>query len=457
LKRKDVKENDLADKKVTVLGLGISGEAAAELLLSRGAVVTVLDDMTEDDLNERADRLRLIGATVFLGSNAGMPGGGSDLLVVSPGIPLTHRLVRSARERAITVIGELELAYRFLNRPLIAITGTNGKTTTVSLLQEIFRQGAISCVTGGNIGYPLSRIVLSGAEDALVVVEVSSFQLERIELFRPSVAAILNLTSDHLDRYSGIKDYRSAKLRIFKNQGEGDLAAVPDSLLELIESAVPPGVEKVSWGGREGGVSIECGVLGASRGSEREAICRIDKIALRGEHNLENVMAAVTVAINRGVGVRAIKSALADFSGLPHRLEYVASTGGVEYYNDSKATNPGAVVAALKSFARPVIWLAGGSDKGLDMSSLKESIPGPVKLAVLMGESRDRLRKLVEGEIPFRMVAEMEEAVKVAAREAESGDIVLLSPGYASFDMFKNYKERGEVFKSLVRKLAVPD
>jgi len=168
-------------------------------------------------------------------------------------------------------------------------------------------------------------------------------------------------------------------------------------------------------------------------------------------------MAAVTVAINRGVGVRAIKSALADFSGLPHRLEYVASTGGVEYYNDSKATNPGAVVAALKSFARPVIWLAGGSDKGLDMSSLKESIPGPVKLAVLMGESRDRLRKLVEGKIPFRMVADMEEAVKVAAREAESGDIVLLSPGYASFDMFKNYKERGEVFKSLVRKLAVPN
>jgi len=448
---------ELSGKKVTVLGLGISGEAASELLLSRGAVVTVLDDMTGDDLNERAARLRLIGATVFLGSDAGMLGGESDLLVVSPGIPLSHRLVRSAREQDITVIGELELAYRFLDCPLIAITGTNGKTTTVSLLKEIFWSAGISCVAGGNIGYPLSRIVLSEAEDDMVVVEVSSFQLERTMLFRPSIAVLLNLTADHLDRYSGMEDYCSAKLRLFQNQGAGDLAAVPISLLGLIERAIPPEVEKAPWGGIEGGVSIVDGTLGVCRGGEREVICRVDEIALRGEHNLENVMAAVTVAIYRGIEVGAIKSALADFRGMPHRLEYVASAGGIDYYNDSKATNPGAVVAALKSFARPVIWLAGGSDKGLDLSSLKESIPGPVKLAVLMGESRDRLRKLVEGEIPFRMVAEIEEAVKVAAREAESGDIVLLFPGYASFDMFKNYKERGEVFKSLVRKLAVPN
>jgi len=454
LKRKDVKENDLADKKVTVLGLGISGEAAAELLLSRGAVVTVLDDMTEDDLNERADRLRLIGATVFLGSNAGLPGGESDLLVVSPGIPLTHRLVRSAREQDITVIGELELAYRFLNRPLLAITGTNGKTTTVSLLKEIFRSAGIPCVTGGNIGYPLSRIVLSGSEDEQVVVEVSSFQLERTILFRPTIAVLLNLTADHLDRYSGMEDYSSAKLRIFHNQATGDLAAVPLSLLGLIERVIPPGVEKATWGGIKEGVSIVDGSLRVCRGGKRKVICRVDEIALRGVHNLENVMAAVTVAINRGIGMGSIKSALADFQGVPHRLEYVASAGGIEYYNDSKATNPGSVMAALKSFARPVIWLAGGSDKGLELSALKECIPDLVKLAVLMGDSRERLRKLVEGIIPFRIVMDMDEAVAVASREAESGDIVLLSPGYASFDMFRNYQERGEVFKSLVRKLS---
>ena len=452
MKRKDVKENDLAGKKVTVLGLGISGEAAAELLLRRGAVVTVLDDMTGDDLNDRSDRLRLIGATVILGSNAGLPAG-AELLVASPGIPLSHRLVRSAREEHITVIGELELAYRFLNRPLIAITGTNGKTTTVSLLKEIFLAAGIPCVTGGNIGYPLSRIVLSGSEDDLVVVEASSFQLERTMLFRPTIAVLLNMTVDHLDRYSGMEDYRSAKLRIFQNQGDGDLAVLPLSLLGLIESVIPPGVKKVPWGNIEEGVSIVDGILGVCRSGEREVICRLDQIALRGVHNLENVMAAVTVAINRGIGMGAIKSALADFQGVPHRLEYVASVGSVEYYNDSKATNPGSVVAALSSFARPVIWLAGGSDKGLDLSALKESLPGSVKLAVLMGDSRERLRKLVEGIIPFRIVPDLDEAVAVASRAAESGDIVLLSPGYASFDMFRNYQERGEVFKSLVREL----
>lgn len=445
---------DLTGKKILVLGLGISGDAAAELLLSRGAVVTVLDDMTGDELKDRGDRLRLIGAAVILGRKAGRIGEDIDLLVVSPGIPLSHQLVRAARKRVIPVMGELELAYRLLNRPLVAITGTNGKTTTVSLLHEIFKAAAIPCVEGGNIGYPLSRIALSGDEDARILVEVSSFQLERIELFRPAVAVLLNLTSDHLDRYRGMPDYRAAKLRIFQNQGPGDLAAVPERLLGLIETAVPPGVKKITWGGRNGSVVIEGGILRAGRGPQRKMICRIDEIALKGEHNLDNVMAAVTVAINHGVGAEAIKSALSSFSGLPHRLEYVASKGGVSYYNDSKATNPAAVVAALKSFSRPVIWLAGGSDKGLDLTPLKESLPGPVKLVILLGESRDRLRRLVEGEIPFRMIPEMTEAVAVASREAEAGDIVLLSPGYASFDMFKDYKERGDVFKFLVRKLA---
>ena len=448
---------ELSGRKVTVLGLGLSGEAAAELLLSRGAIVTVLDDLTGDELRTRGDRLRLIGATVILGRHDGWSGGNFDLLVVSPGIPLSDRLVREARKRAIPVIGELELAYRFLNRPLVAVTGTNGKTTTVSLLSEIFRHAAIPCVTGGNIGYPLSKIVLSGEDAARIVVEVSSFQLERIELFRPSVAILLNLESDHLDRYAGMADYSAAKLRIFQNQGLGDLAAVPEDLRGFLEAAVPPGVKTATWGGRNGMVTVESGVLVSVRGARREMICRIDEIALKGAHNLDNVMAAVTVAISQGVSPDAIKSGLAAFGGLPHRLEHICTSGGVSYFNDSKATNPAAVLAALKSFARPVIWLAGGSEKGLDLSPLEKILPGLVKLAILMGESGDRLRRLVEGKIPFRMVTDMEEAVGVAFREARAGDVVLLSPGYASFDMFKNYKERGDVFKSLVKKISVPD
>jgi len=441
---------ELAGKKVAVLGLGVSGEAAAELLLDRGALVTVIDELAGNELSERAARLRLIGAEVILGNNAAAGREDFELLVVSPGIPLSHQLVKEAQARAIPVMGELEMAYRLLNRPLIAVTGTNGKTTTVSLIQEIFRQGEIPSVTGGNIGHPLSRIVLAGDKDRRVVVEVSSFQLERIEEFRPSVAILLNLTEDHMDRYSGMDEYREAKLRIFENQGPGDLAAVPAHLLGLLERAVSPGVEKATWGGRDGRVVIEDGILRVGRGPGGEIICRVDEIALKGEHNLANIMAAVTVGINQGVGAEAIKSALVSFNGLPHRLEYVSSPGGVSYYNDSKATNPAAVAAALNSFSRPVIWLAGGSDKGLDPAPLKEILPGPVKLALLMGESGDGLRRLVEGEIPFRMVTDMGEAVAVASREAEAGDIVLLSPGYASFDMFKNYRERGDVFKSLV-------
>ena len=449
-------EKELSGSKVAVLGLGISGEAAAELLLSRGAVVTVLDDGIGEELKDRGARLRSIGASVILGNIGGWPGEYFEMLVVSPGIPLSHRLVKEARERAIPVMGELEMAYRFLNRPLIAITGTNGKTTTVSLLHEIFRHGGIPSVTGGNIGYPLSRIVLAGEEDRRVVVEVSSFQLERIEMFHPSSAILLNLASDHLDRYSGMDEYRTAKLRIFENQGSGDLAAAPAHLLGLLERAVPPGVEKATWGGRDGRVIIEDGELRMGPGPRREIICRVEEIALKGEHNLENSMAAVTIAINQGIGAEAIKSALVAFGGLPHRLEYLSSPGGVGYYNDSKATNPAAVAAALKSFSRPVIWLAGGSDKGLDPAPLKESLPGPVKLAILMGESRDRLRRLVEGSIPFQLAADMEEAVAVASREAERGDIVLLSPGYASFDLFKNYRERGDVYKDLVKRLTDP-
>jgi UDP-N-acetylmuramoylalanine--D-glutamate ligase len=264
------------------------------------------------------------------------------------------------------------------------------------------------------------------------------------------------MTSDHLDRYSGMDEYRAAKLRIFENQGPGDLAAVPAHLLGLLKTAVSPGVEKATWGGRDGRVVIEDGILRAGRGPRGEIICRVEEIALKGEHNLANIMAAVTVGINQDIGAEAIKSALVSFEGLPHRLEYVSSPGGVSYYNDSKATNPAAVAAALNSFSRPVIWLAGGSDKGLDPAPLKESIPGPIKLALLMGESGDGLRRLVEGEIPFRMVTDMKEAVAVASREAEAGDIVLLSPGYASFDMFKNYRERGDVFKSLVMGLTDP-
>ncbi|MEA1927226.1 MAG: UDP-N-acetylmuramoyl-L-alanine--D-glutamate ligase [Candidatus Auribacterota bacterium] len=443
-------------KKVLVLGLGLSGAAAAELLLNRGAVVEVIDDGNGEGMKKRAEELRDRGAEVLLGGKEPLDIGAFDLLVISPGIPLSHRVARMARERDIPVIGELELAYRLLKTPLIAVTGTNGKTTTVSLLSEIFRRGSIPSVTGGNIGYPLSRIVLDNDEKTVVVAEVSSFQLETMEKLSPAVAVLLNLSPDHLDRYGDMASYRAAKLRLFQNQGSGDRAGVPEDLRPLLKSVLDPEVEIMTWGKgseREGAVREEEGILRIVRSGKKAEICRIDEIALPGRHNLRNVMAAVSIANIYGIELDSIKSALISFRGLPHRLEYVSSPGGVPYYNDSKATNPGAVRAALRSFSRPVIWLAGGSEKGLDFSLLRDEIKDSVKMAILMGESRNKLKRLVEGVIPFRMVSDMEEAVDTASREAEAGDPVLLSPGYASFDMFKNYKERGKFFKSLVKEM----
>lgn len=442
---------NLTGKKILVLGLGISGEAAAELILSRGAAVVVYDEASNAEINNRAVRLSSIGAEIILGKNAEPNMKDIDWMIVSPGVPLSHRLVRKAQEHAIPVIGELELGYRLLNCPLVAVTGTNGKTTTVSLLGEIFNQAGIPCVKGGNIGYPLSRIALSGEKDSLIVAEVSSFQLERIKLFCPKIAVLLNLAPDHLDRYQRMNNYLAAKLRIFANQGPGDKAVIAPDLVSEVRDYLPMETEMLTWGGKGPGVTIEKGLLFSGNSKSREMICTANEIALKGDHNLENIMAAVTVAVSYGVSSAIIRSVLVSFKGLSHRLEHVVTRNGVDYYNDSKATNPAAVIAALKSFSRPIIWLAGGSEKGLDLTPIRNNLPGPVKLAILMGESRDSLIKIITGRVPFQMVDDMEEAVAVASRQAQSGDVILLSPGYASFDMYKNYKERGEIYKRLVR------
>lgn len=444
---------DLFRKRVLVLGLGLSGEAAAELLLREGAVVTVIDDGESPELMERAGRLRAKGVFVALGERGRDIPERCELLVMSPGIPPEHPVIRRSGERGVPILGEVELAYRFLPGRLIAVTGTNGKTTTVSLLTGIFRRAGLPAVAGGNNGYPLSRVVLDGGDRSPVVAEISSFQLERIDLFRPEISVLLNITPDHLDRYREMANYRSAKLRLFRNQGSGDRAVIPERLRSLLTAVVPPEVEMVTWGGEGGMVRREEGALWLNRAGQRERICGEDEIPLRGKHNRENVMAAATVALICGVPVLAIREAVCSFRGLPHRLEYLGEVSGVHFYNDSKATNPGAVAAALGSFDRPVIWLAGGSEKGLDFSLLKPRLSKSVKLALLIGESREKLRRLVEGVIPFQMASSLEEVVSIASRRAEPGDSVLLSPGCASFDMFTNYRERGEIFKDLVRKL----
>jgi UDP-N-acetylmuramoylalanine--D-glutamate ligase len=442
-------------KKTAVIGLGLSGEAAAELLLERGWAVTVFDDRAGSSQQERSGRLRRRGAIVHLGKKVGERWGGFEMLIASPGIPSGHPLLARARRERVPVISEVELASRFLQGRLVAVTGTNGKTTTVSLLVEIFCRAGVKAVAGGNIGYPLCRIAREGGDYTVVVAEISSFQLERVESFRPKIAVFLNLSSDHLDRYPDMKAYGEAKLKIFARQGRGDRAVFPEAMASFLEEAVPPGVEKITWNGERGMIRIENGELRAFFPGGEEFICREEDIAGRGPAFRQNAQAAAAAARGEGVAAEDIAAVLKTFSGIPHRLEYVSEVEGVAFYNDSKATNPAAAAAALESFTQPVIWLAGGSDKGLDFSSLGPLLPGSVKRAILLGETREKLRSLVAGKVPFQTAFSLAEAVNAAFRAAGPGDVVLLSPGCASFDMFKNYRVRGELFKSLVGGLSI--
>jgi len=422
---------EIMGKKVLVLGLGLSGVAAAELLLARGARVIIRDDNNSPELEETVERFRRKGVPVRRGDEGGEDG--EDLLVLSPGISLTHPRVEDALRRGVEVLGEMELAYRYLSIPLIAVTGTNGKTTTVSLLERIFRAAGRRCVAAGNNGYPLSRVALKPEGIDLVVAEVSSFQLETSGAFRPRVAVFLNFSADHLDRYPDVESYGRAKARIFQNLGKGDRAVISAGLPEWIRDRIPAGVavEEVK---------------------ERDGISSGEGVIRR--HNQSNIRAAAAVARGEGIEEEIIARVSAEFQGIPHRLEYVGKRGGVDYYNDSKATNPAAVRAALEIIPAPILWIAGGSDKGFDYSSLAPAARGQVRRAFYLGEGGRRIEIALRDQFPGERVKGLTAAVRRAHRAARPGDTVLLSPGSASFDEFKNYQERGDLFKKLVKELS---
>lgn len=445
---------DIRGKKILVLGLGVSGEAAAELLLKQGAKVVVLDDKVSPELKRRARDLQRKGAVVRLGQGKEGRLGECDLVVLSPGIPSSHLTVKMAEKKGIPVIGEIELAYRFLSETTIAVTGTNGKSTTVALIAEMLNRQGVRCALGGNIGLPLSQVALGRAVHSLLVAEVSSFQLEHIGKFRPSTGVFLNFSPDHLDRYPDLRAYREAKLQLFRNQDRGDRAVLPSDSPGWLRKAIPSPVKKVYWGGARGMVFREGRWLRAKVSGRVSTICRVKEVTLLGSHNLSNVMAASTVALLQGVDPKAIRETLVNFRGLPHRLEYLLSRNDIRFYNDSKATNPGAVKMALQSFTRPVIWIAGGSDKGFDFKVLKSLVRRKVKLALFLGETKRKLKRDLGGGVTSQLVGSLKEAVSLAFKKAEPHDVVLLSPGCASFDMFKNYEERGNVFKALIKDLA---
>ena len=444
----------MSNKRVTVAGAARSGLAAAELLARRGARVTLSD--TRPSV-AGADELRPLGVEVELGGHAIETFTGADLVVLSPGVPPEQPVVAAARARGVPVIGEIELAARWLKGRVIAITGTKGKSTTTALTGRILEAAGYDVTVGGNIGAPLSAQVTQSTPATLHVVETSSFQLEQIESFRPWIAVMLNFSPDHLDRHPTVEAYAAAKARIFENQEEADWAVV---------NADDPAVLELARRGRgrqrrfarrtpiEDGTAIVNGWIVERRGSEVERLVPLDAIHLLGPHLVDDVMAAATVGSIAGAAPAAMTAAVESFEGLEHAMELVAEVDGVRFVNDSKATNVESALRSIESFAGGLVPIMGGHFKGGDLTSLRAPLQARARAVVAIGEARPRLRDAFAGAVALREAGTLDEAVRIAFEIARPAGVVLLAPACASFDMFRDYAERGRVFKDAVARLA---
>jgi UDP-N-acetylmuramoylalanine--D-glutamate ligase len=445
----------------SVLGGARSGLAVARLLADRGASVFVSDSAPEEKMRSAAIVLDAIGVAHEFGANSRRVLE-ADTIVVSPGVPSDAPLVKEALAMGIGVVSELEVASWFCPAPVVAITGTNGKTTTTVLTGRMFADARMSLAVAGNIGTAFSEVVGTLKKDSLAVLEVSSFQLDYIRAFRPRVAAILNITPDHLDRYEhSFEKYRASKERIFMNQGTGDVLIYNDDD-EVTRAAVmrdaPAAVQLLPFSTRRvlnrGAYLSAGGVLTVVAGAKSHNVIAAAEISIRGEHNLANAMAASLAAVVMGVPPASVRATLRNFKGVEHRLEFVRELDSVMYVNDSKATNVDSVWYALRSFDRPLIVLMGGRDKGNDYARLREPVKEHVRAVIAIGESAGKVRSAFGGIVPVETAATMEGAVSAARGLAHVGDVVLLSPACASFDWFENYEHRGRVFKDVVRSLA---
>lgn len=450
---------DVAGRRVAVIGLGRSGLAAVRLLLALGARVAVADRKPALDLAVALDDLGRGDIEVHGDGAYTRALKGAEVVVVSPGVPLALDSLRDAEASGVRIIGELELAARFLTGRLLAVTGTNGKSTTVTWLGELLRGAGRESFVGGNLGTPLAEAALASLQGRAwdyVVAEVSSFQLETIESFHPWIGAILNLTPDHLDRYPSMVAYADAKVRLFENQTAEDFSVLNADDLWLAESKVMTRGRRV-WFSRqrrlEYGVFVEEGVICSSLRGRREDICRIADLQLPGAHNVENAMAAAAMALLAGRPIEAVGRGLRDFRGLEHVMEVVRILRGVTYINDSKGTNVDATIKALDSQGAPVVLIAGGREKGGEYPGLAAAIRRIAKRVILLGEARPHLKRLLDGACPLTEVESLADAVREAAAAAVPGDTVLLSPACASFDMFADYQDRGRRFKELVHEL----
>ena len=434
-------------KNVAVLGAGLSGTAAALLLRQQGADVTVLDSAEEKTLlKSTIDKLRAHGVRVICGAAAEKDAGNYDLVVLSPGIDPSSALARSFSSRKIELIGELELGWRACGLPIVGITGTNGKTTTTELLAQMLNACGQRTIACGNIGKPLSEVAREGAAYDVLCVEVSSFQLETITTFKPSISVWLNFAPDHLDRYRSLAEYRAAKLRLFENQTREDVAVV-NAGEELPKIAA----RTVSFSAYEDHADFR--LAGGAIVYQSQPVLRLAETKLRGSHNIENLMATLAVGLARGLEFSAMVPSLCVYEPRPHRCEFVREIGGVEYINDSKATNLAAVEKALLAQNKPVILIAGGKDKGFTYDALRPLVSEKVRATVLIGEMAGQISSDWKNAVQCEIAHSLANAVERAHAIAKGGEVVLFSPGTSSFDMFKSYADRGDQFRALVHAL----
>ena len=444
--------------KITVVGLGISGLWTARALAGKGMDITVSETRSETDLAPDICReIRELGINLETGGHNKEAFLNANTIIISPGVPHDMGLLRAARENGAQVIGELEFAGRLIDTPIIAVTGTNGKTTVTTAIGLIFEDAGFDVFVGGNIGTPLIAYAAREKKADYAIVEVSSFQLDTIETFCPLVSIILNISPDHLGRYPGYEEYVQSKLSIFKNQKPGQYIILNDDDNRLATIRPHPGPTVYRYGiekkeGRHAFIENN-GILTCLKPLESEGF-DYKSYRLQGKHNLENLMAIVLGARALDVSPSVIRKSINTLEGLPHRMEYVRELNGITFYNDSKATNIDAAVKAIASFDRPVILIAGGRHKGADYTALVNAARVNVKKAIFLGETKDLLMTAFKGVLPVAIAKNMEDASSMAFNCAERGDVVLLAPACSSFDMFSDYGHRGRVFKTAVERLS---
>ena len=447
---------------MTVFGMGRSGQSAADLLLDRGSNVTLVEEHPRPELEVLKDTYEQRGARICIGGNLESALSQAELLVVSPGVSKDHYFLQQAHQKNIPVIGEIELASRFLHAPIIAVTGTNGKSTTVRLIGSILQESGKHVFVGGNLGLPLCEAVPKStdppqaADYDYIVAEVSSFQLETIQQFKPWIATLLNVTPDHLDRHRTQEQYQAAKRRIFENQTRQDwmVVNVDDPIVAAMSLEAKARLCEFSLRHEVAqGIYLEGEMVRGRLDGKADIVFERNEIPMRGQHNVANAMAAMSVGLLCGCSKEDMVRALQSIPAFEHALESVRTWQGIIFVNDSKGTNVDATLKALESFEEPVVLILGGKDKGGEFTRLLEVIHRGVKGIVLIGEAATRILNALEGSVPMLRATSLENAVSQAVSLASSGDVVLFSPACASFDMFQNYHQRGLEFKRVVREL----